>query len=211
MVVQRKAHTVALVDLQQDPLSPQHTTRVIFYKQDNERINEEKLAKFVKRYLKRTFRRIVNSRSKLFLQDGVWSQNSRHAKRAMDRIGARVFNIPPQSPDCSPIENVFNVVKQQLHQQTLEREIVHEDCKTSSNQVKQTLRNFSVSYIDKTIDTMNKRMAMIIKRRRKRIKFEALISAAFIHLFIHLFHSRLFCLFVFILYMQIILLFLRLA
>ena len=49
----------------------------------------------------------------------------------MDRIGARVFNIPPRSPDCNPIENVFNVVKQQLHQEALEREIAHEDFETS--------------------------------------------------------------------------------
>ena len=100
------------------------------------RINREKLAKFVKRYFKRTFRRSGNSRGKLFLQDGDPSQNSRHAKRAMDRTGARLFNIPPRSPDCNPIENVFNVVKQQLHQQALEREIVHEEFETFSNRVK---------------------------------------------------------------------------
>ena len=107
----------------------------------------------------------------MFLQDGDPSKNSRHAKRPMDRIGVRVFNIPPRSPDCNPIENVFNVVKQQLHQQALEREIVHEDFETFSNRVKQTLRNVSVSYIDKTIDTMNECMAMIIKRRRRRTKY----------------------------------------
>ena len=67
----------------------------------------------------------------MFLQDGDPRQNSRHAKRAMDRIGARVFNIPPGSPDCNPIENVFNVVKQQLHQEALERKIAHEDFETS--------------------------------------------------------------------------------
>ena len=107
----------------------------------------------------------------MFLQDGNLSQNSRHAKRAMDRIGAKVFNIPPRSPDCNPIENVFNVAKQQLHQHALEREIVDEDFETFSNQVKQTLRNVSVSYIDKTIDTMNKCMAMIIKRCGRRNKY----------------------------------------
>ena len=88
----------------------------------------------------------------------------------MERIGARMFNIPPRSRDYNSIENVFNLMKQKLHQQALEREIVHKDFKVFSNRVKQTLRNVSVSYIDKTTDTMNKRMAMIIKIRRGRIK-----------------------------------------
>ena len=100
---------------------------VILCKQYNAHINREKFAKFIKIYFKQTFRRSANPHGKLFLQDGDPSKNSRHAKRAMDRIGVRVFNIPPRSPDCNPIENVFNVVKQQLHQQALEREIIHKE------------------------------------------------------------------------------------
>ena len=109
---------------------------VILCKQYDGHINGEKFAKFVKRYFKRTFRRSANPHGKLFLQDRDPSQNSRHAKRAMDRIGVRVFNILSQDPDCNPIENVFNVVKQQLHQQALEREIAREDFETFSNRVK---------------------------------------------------------------------------
>ena len=85
------------------------------------------VCKVIKIYFKQTFRRSANPHGKLFLQDGDPSKNSRHAKRPMDRIGVRVFNIPPRSPDCNPIENVFNVVKQQLHQQALEREIIHKE------------------------------------------------------------------------------------
>lgn len=144
---------------------------VILAKQYHGRINGEMFQKFVRKYFRRTFRRSANPRGKLFLQDGDPSQNSRLAMKAFEKIGARVFRIPPRSPDMNPIENVFNVAKEQLHQQALDREIIHEDFDSFCERVKRTLKDISISYIDRTIDSMNKRMDMIVKRKGRRIKY----------------------------------------
>ena len=45
---------------------------------------------------------------------GYTSQNSRRANQALDQIGAKVFSIPPRSPDLNPIENLFNIVRMKL-------------------------------------------------------------------------------------------------
>jgi len=54
------------------------------------------------------------------------SQNSRKAKDAMEEVGANIFSIPARSPDCNPIENVFNCVKAKLKEDALSLKITHE-------------------------------------------------------------------------------------
>ena len=62
-------------------------------------------------------------------------------------------------------------MKADLHEQALQQNITFEDFDNFSHRVKQTLGVFSVDYINKTIDSMNKRMDMAIKRRGERIKY----------------------------------------
>ena len=144
---------------------------VVLSEQYSGNINADMFAQFVLDNFPDTFERSANPQGKLFLQDGDPSQNSRKAKNAIDAIGARKFDIPPRSPDMNPIENVFNNVKMELHKQALEQNIKHETLEQFSSRVKTTLENFPSDVIDRTIDTMDKRMMMVIKAKGKRIKY----------------------------------------
>ena len=134
-------------------------------------INGQMFAEFVKDHFPETVQNSSNPRGKLFLQDGDPSQNSRLASDAMTTVGAKKFSIPARSPDMNPIENVFNFVKLQLHSQALGRQLTKENFEEFSNRVKETLKSVSVDYINKTIESMDPRMSLVIKAKGKRIKY----------------------------------------
>lgn len=144
---------------------------VILCEQYFGRINGQKFADFITEHFTATFEQSANPRGRLFLQDGDPSQNSTLARKSMRAVGARNFSIPPRSPDINPIENVFNVVKDRLHTQALEDNITFETFDEFSCRVKETLTNVPIAYINKTIESMNNRMEMIIRAKGKRIKY----------------------------------------
>jgi len=144
---------------------------VILAEQYQERLNGAMFARFIQRHFEATFEKGSNPRGKLFLQDGDPSQNSKKAKLSLETVGARKFAIPARSPDVNPIENVFNYVKMELRAQALNRNITQENFLQFSARVKETLENVPIAYVDKTIDSMNGRMELIIKSRGKRIKY----------------------------------------
>lgn len=82
-----------------------------------------------------------------------------------------MFGIPPRSPDLNPIENMFHMVRRQLKDDALEREIKHETYKEFSERVKQTLESYSKEYIDKTIASMPGRIKEVIKCKGGRTKY----------------------------------------
>ena len=116
------------------------------------------------------FKSSANPRGMLFLQDGDPTQNSKKAKAAYD-VGCRMFSIPARSPDINPIENVFNIVRAQLTEIAMSEHISHETYDQFCDRVKATLLNFSPAIIDSTIDSMPKRMRLILKGKGKRTKY----------------------------------------
>ena len=82
---------------------------------------------------------------------------------AIHAIGAGKFSIPPRSPDINPIENIFHQVKRKLNSDALEKHIEHENFENFSKGVKQTMEDFPKDVIGKTIESMNKRIGLIIK------------------------------------------------
>ena len=136
---------------------------VILCEQYEGRVNGEMFANFIYKHFESTFERSANPAGKLFLQDGDPSQNSKKAKIALDAVGARKFSIPPRSPDMNPIENVFNFAKDTLHQQALDQNITFENMEQYSAQVKHTLENISIAYLNKTINSMDKRTTLVTK------------------------------------------------
>lgn len=135
------------------------------------RMNGEKFAAFIDKVFPRLFQESSNPQGKLFLQDGDPSQNSKKAKVAMEKIGADIFKIPPRSPDVNPIENTFHSVKEKLRDDALSFKITHENFENFSERCKKTLLEFSVETIDRTIESMPKRIDCIIARRGQRIKY----------------------------------------
>ena len=79
-----------------------------------------------------------------------------------------MFAIPPRSPDINPIENFFHLLQIELTKQALERKIRHETFTEFSSRVKDTMSNFSASTIDKVINSMDKRISLIIKGKKEK-------------------------------------------
>ena len=134
-------------------------------------LNGQTFAQFVREQFPTLFERSANPKGRLFLQDGDSSQNSRKARDAIDEVNARQFKIPARSPDINPIENVFNNVKRELAEHALRTHLTHENYEEFSNRCKETLLNYSKDVIDRTIESMPKRIDMVLKAKGQRIKY----------------------------------------
>jgi len=143
---------------------------VIACDQYTNRLNGESFARYVRDRFPSLFQLSGNNASR-FLQDGDPSQNSAASKKAFDDIGALLFKIPPRSPDCNPIENVFSIVVRNLDTQALKERITKETFEEFSARVKRTMESISATTINKIIDSMTTRIRMIIQRRGARIKY----------------------------------------
>ena len=117
------------------------------------------------------FKRSSNPKSRVVLLDGDPSQNSARAREALQIIDCKLFKIPACSPDLNPIENIFHSVGMKLHSDALENDLVQETFPQFSHRVKRTLLNFSVEQIDKTIESMPKRIAAVIKGKGERTNY----------------------------------------
>ena len=144
---------------------------VILAEQYEGQLNGEKFSDFVQERFPETFEASANPRGKLFLQDGDPAQNSRKARDAMADVGTRKFSIPARSPDLDPIENVFNNVKEHLHTDAFQKSIQRESYAQFCDRVKESLLSYSTDVIDKTIESMVKRIDMVIKRKGQRTKY----------------------------------------
>ena len=107
---------------------------------------------------------------KLFLQNGDPSQNSLKAKNAIFDISARMFSILSRIPDTNPIENLFHLMKKKMNRDALEQNITEESYQQFFDSIKETILNFPVATIDNIIDSMDKRMSMIIKKKGQRLR-----------------------------------------
>ena len=135
------------------------------------RINADTFSSFVSEHFASMFKKCPNPKGKLFLQDGDPSQNICKARYAWDKIGARKFSIPACSPDLNPIESIFHIIKKKLLQDALEMKIEREDFEEFSARVKRTLESVPVDAADRTIQSMDKRIDLIVKRKGQRIRY----------------------------------------
>ena len=113
----------------------------------------------------------IQRTNSFFIQDGDPSQNSRNANNTMYKVGAKNVNMPARSPDMNPIKNVLNYLRTKLHEESLSRNITFENFEEYSARVKKTLPSVPVEYINKTIESMNNRLSMVVKTGGKRIKY----------------------------------------
>ena len=144
---------------------------VVLCEQFHEKLNGENFGNFVEKYFPDAFKKSANPKGKLFLQDGDPTQKSRKAKLAYDKVGCRRFSIPARSPDINPIENFFHNARRQLSRDALSRNIEKETYEEFCERVKNTMLNYPVHLLDKTIETMPKRMKEIIKNKGYRTKY----------------------------------------
>lgn len=123
------------------------------------------------REFRKMFKKAKKGRSRLWLQDGDPSQNSATSRKAMKSVRAKLLSIPARSPDINPIENLFHLIKRRLNNDAIARDIKKETFKEFSARVKSTIINFDKNAIDKIIESMSKRIEMIIDKKGNRIRY----------------------------------------
>ena len=131
-------------------------------------------ANFVRENFNTIYERCGKSSSDVYiwLQDGDKCQNSKVARDAMKEVHANTIqHIPPRSPDLNPIENVFNVVKKQLKDEAINNNIESESKDEYEKRVISALLNYPSSIIDRTIESMEKRLKLVVKGRGNRTKY----------------------------------------
>ena len=135
-----------------------------------EKMDGDFFASFIRQHFETM---VVNAgkNSRKWLQDADPSQNSAAAKKAMREVNSDLFSIPPRSPDINPIENFFNLVRRRLENDAITREITKETYDEFESRVKRTMSDLPLSSINKTIESMPKRLQEIIKRKGRRLKY----------------------------------------
>ncbi len=136
-----------------------------------EKMNGDYFASFVTRCFPRLIRENFKNDEKLWLQDGDPSQNCKSAREAWEALGATLLKIPPRSPDLNPIENIFHLATRELNKETVDKKISRETFDEFSSRVKRTLRNIPVDIINKTIDSVSKRLPKILASGGTRLKY----------------------------------------
>ena len=108
---------------------------------------------------------------RLFVMDNCPCQTSKVAMASLGQVEAEMLKIPARSPDINPIENIFHLVKSQLNKQAVTENITSESYEQFQTRVLQVLRTFPVDIIDKTIDSMSKRINKMISSKGYRTKY----------------------------------------
>lgn len=144
---------------------------VVLCEQYENRLCGRKFSTMVRRKFPVAFTLSINPKSKRILQDGCPVQNSRRAKRALEKLGAHLFCIPARSPDLNPIENFFHLVGKELRKEAIDKQITHETKEEFAVRVKNILLNFPKDKIDKIILSMDKRIEAVIANRGQRTKY----------------------------------------
>ena len=91
----------------------------------------------------------------------------------MGDVGALLFRIHARSPYLNPIENIINIMSAKLERDALRKQIIHGTFKQFSRRAekKKTLGYINPKIIDHTIESMNKRIELIVKRKGRRLKY----------------------------------------
>ena len=125
----------------------------------------------VEREFRNMFEKANKEDSKLWIQDGDPSQNSALARCSWLVLGAELLSIPPRSPDINPIENFFKLVKDRLRKDAIMNNITWESFPAFSKRVTETILSMDKAVIDKIIESMNKRMDLIISKKGGKTKY----------------------------------------
>ena len=89
----------------------------------------------------------------------------------MGRCHSELLKIPPRSPDLNPIENIFNLASRKLEKDALQQGITPETYDEFCDRVERTICSIFQGVIDKTIQSMNGRIADIIRNNGERPKY----------------------------------------
>lgn len=95
----------------------------------------------------------------------------RQLRKALKEVGGELFPIPKRSGDLNPIENIFNVAKEDLKTQAIRLNLTYESFEDFGKRVKSSLYSMRREIIDNTIASMFKRLDLITKNRGRRTRY----------------------------------------
>ena len=114
----------------------------------------------------------VEPHGRLWLQDEDPRKVSRILRMSWKRLGCEMFGIPAaRSPDLNPIENIFHIVRKQLKSDALELKIKNETYAQFSKRVANAIQAIPIELIDKTINSTERRLNKITKKKGERTKY----------------------------------------
>ena len=148
-----------------------HNAGVILVEPITQTMNGQYYASIVRRCFPHALAQSKSPKAKRILVDGDPCQISHKAEKAISRIGAKYFRIPARSPDLNPIENLFHLIRNRLNKQAYRKVITSETKEQFTDRVASMLKDTRSNVIDNIIESMPKRIDMIIKRRGERIKY----------------------------------------
>ena len=130
-------------------------------------------ASFIEKHFNSLFVKANKNGSRLWLQDGDPSQNSRDAKKAMWNCNCdlSLIQIAARSPDLNPAENFFHLVRCKLKRDALSLNITKETLEEFKARIIRTIYSIPVDIINKTIASMPARLQQIIDSKGCRIKY----------------------------------------
>ena len=89
----------------------------------------------------------------------------------MDEVEATLHKIPPRSLDLNPIENIFHVLRNLLDDEAESCNITCETFNQFKGRVLRTLESIDIKLIDKTIESMSKRIDAVFACKGGRSKY----------------------------------------
>lgn len=144
---------------------------VICCKQYNKMLGVD-FASFIREEFDELFNLSDKDGGRLFLQDGDPCQNAKVSKIAMSDVNANLFSIPARSPDLNPIENVFKLIKDQLHKDAIRFKIRRESYDEFSKRLINTVKySIPLKKINNIIRSMDKRVTLLHKNGGERLKY----------------------------------------
>ena len=106
-----------------------------------------------------------------FLMDGCPKQNAAICRDTWQSKNYELLKIPVRSPDLNIIENLFHLIRIRLREDAKQQNITKETYDEFVARVEKTFADFPVATINNLIDSMPKRLKMVIEKQGLRTKY----------------------------------------
>ena len=90
--------------------------------------------------------------------------------KTLEGACALVFKIAPRLADLNPIKNFFALINKTFRKQVIDKNIFREVYDVFVTRGRETILNFSIPKIDRIIESMDKRITLIMESKGCRIK-----------------------------------------
>ena len=106
-----------------------------------------------------------------FLMDGCPKQNAALCRDTWESKDYGLVKIPVRSPDLNIIENLFHLIRKQLAEDAKNQNIIQETYEEFIARIEKTFMEFPVQTVNNLINSMPKRLRMVIQKKGLRTKY----------------------------------------